>query len=91
MMNEQLSVKQVKDVVLGIADTVGKTKRGTIVVRRGFFYTNGMNSQKFADGVVAALAKSGITVTLVDSGEKWAAFRGGATVAQGSHFWAEFK
>lgn len=82
-----LTVKQVRDVAIG--STVGKTKRGTIIVRRGFFYTNGCTAEIFRDGVVRRLAANGIEVNVVDFGEIWKPFRGGATTAQGSHWYVE--
>ena len=81
-----LTVKQVRAVLEGYADTIGRNKDGHIVVRKGFFYTNGMSGEKFADGAVKRLAEAGIRARIVDTATIWKAFRGGATVAQGSHF-----
>ena len=81
-----LTVKQVRSVLEGYADTIGKNKDGHIVLRRGFFYTNGMSGEKFADSAMKRLAEAGIQTRLVDAGCIWKAFRGGASVAQGSHF-----
>lgn len=80
-------MKQIKAALETVADTVGRSK-GDIVVRRGFFYKMGQNSEKFAARVDAALEKAGVSERVVCHGTKDAAFRGGQTVAQGSHFWA---
>ena len=81
-----LTVKQVRSVLEGYADTIGQNKDGHIVLRRGFFYTNGMSGEKFADSAVRRLAAAGIQTRIVDTAVIWKAFRGGASVAQGSHF-----
>lgn len=83
-----LTVKQVRPVLEGYADTIGRNKDGNIVLRRGFFYTHGMNSSKFADACIKRLAGAGIATRVVQLDDVWKPFRGGATVAQGSHFLA---
>lgn len=80
-------MKQIRDALLTVADTVGKRK-GDVVVRKSFFYQMGKNPQKFAQEVNEALEKAGLPQRAVESGCKYATFRGGQTVAQGSHFWA---
>lgn len=81
-----LTVKQVRAVLEGHADSIGRNKDGHIVLRRGFFYTNGMSGEKFADSAMKRLAAAGIQARIVDTATIWKAFRGGASVAQGSHF-----
>ena len=81
-----LTVKQVRAVLEGYADSIGKNKDGYIVLRRGFFYTNGMSGEKFADSAVRRLARAGIQTRIVNTAVIRKAFRGGAGVAQGSHF-----
>ena len=81
-----LTVKQVRAVLEGHADSIGRNKDGHIVLRRGFFYTNGMSGEKFADSAMKHLAAAGIQTRIVDTATIWKAFRGGASVAQGSHF-----
>lgn len=80
-------MKHVRDALVTVVDTVGKSK-GELIVRRGFFYMMGQNSEKFAARVNAALEKAGVPQRVVRHGSKYATFRGGQTVAQGSHFWA---
>lgn len=79
-----VTIKEIRE--LGLGDSVGKNKAGNIVVRRGYFYRHGMDSAKYAERVLAAL---GDRAVLVDHGDVWRAFRGGASVANSSHFWVE--
>lgn len=79
-------MKHIRNALATVADTVGKSK-GEIVARRGFFYKMGMTSEKFAERVNVALEAAGVSERVQAHGEKWASFRGGQTVAQGSHFW----
>lgn len=84
-----MNISSIRNAVCGHADTVGKTKRGTFMIRRSFFYRNGMDSAQFAARILSTLTSKGMNVILVGSGEKWAAFSGGQSVAQGSHWWVE--
>ena len=84
------TVKSIKTALSGIADSVGRNKAGNFVVRRGYFYRNGMDSDKFADRVVQTLAAANITVRVVESRDNWRPFKGGGTVAQNSHWFVEF-
>lgn len=84
-----LTIKQVRAALANNADTVGKNKAGAIVVRRGFFYRNGMDSQKFAHLIDHKLREAGLSFKIVREGEHYAAFRGGASVAQQSHWYVE--
>lgn len=80
-------LKQIKENVF--ADSFGRNKAGNIVLRREFFYTHGKTSEDFASKVQAQLDSAGIAANVIDSGEQWAAFRGGASVAKSSHWWVE--
>ncbi|CAB4144040.1 hypothetical protein UFOVP466_18 [uncultured Caudovirales phage] len=63
------------------------TKRaGVFTYRRGFFYRNGVTSQDVVDMVKAAYPDA----VVVDSGEVWRAFKGGASTAKSSHCWVTF-
>lgn len=57
------------------------------IIRRGYFYTNGFDSGKLADKVNEAIKKSGLPLEVLDDGDHWAAFRGGDSLAKGSHWW----
>lgn len=80
-------MKHIREALMIVADTVGKSK-GDVVVRKGFFYMMGQSSEKFAAHVNAALEAAGLTERVVQHGAKYVNFRGGQTVSQGSHFWA---
>ena len=78
------TMKQVKEKLH--ADTYSK-KGDVFTVREGFFYRFG----KTSENLVAAVKRAFPEAIIVDSGEKWVAFRGGHTTAQGSHWWVQFK
>jgi hypothetical protein len=92
MNNEatKFSAKSIRAAV-GLVDSIGRNKAGHIIVRRGFFYTNGKGIEHFRAYVVGELEHAGIAAEVVDSGEHRAAFRGGASTAQGSHWWVALR
>lgn len=67
-----------------------RSKPGVFTFRYGFFYRMGMDDKKFGNKVVAELKKGGFNATILDTGEHWAAFKGGAKEfsSQDSFFWA---
>lgn len=71
-------------------DHVGRKKGGTFIVRRQFFYTHGFTAEKFEEQVRTALKAAGLTIRVVESYEHWTRFRGGASVANQSHWGCEF-
>lgn len=79
------SPKQIKELLSGV-DMVSKNKSGNYIARWTFFYTNGKTSEKYAEKVKSTLPG----VKVINSGEHWAPFRGGASIQQSSHFWVEF-
>jgi len=93
MSAKTMSMKKTARQVLAdlLPDTMGTNKRGSLVLRWSFFYTMGRTAQWYVKAVTELLTKHGIPHTIVDSGEVWKAFRGGASVAQGSHFFVEVK
>lgn len=84
-------VGKVREILLDSVDSVGKNKDGNIVVRRGYFYRNGQDSGTFAENIKSRLIEGNLNVALVGCSDNWKPFRGGAPVAQQSHFAAEFK
>jgi hypothetical protein len=79
-----MTLKQLREKLS--ADTYS-LKNGIFTVRRGFFYTGGRTSEDFAQAVSAALPSA----TIVEHGEVWKAFRGGASTAQQSHWFVKFQ
>jgi hypothetical protein len=90
MAKQPSLVSQVRKALEGRVDGIGQKKDGTIVVRRGYFYRNGMDSAKFATIVAKMIADAGLPVVMKEHGDHWASFRGGASLATSSHFWVEF-
>lgn len=80
-----------REILKSVGDSVGKSKDGDYVVRRSYFYRHGQDSQQHADRVSQALTKGGIKHSVVRHEDHYANFRGGASVAQGSHFAAHVK
>ena len=76
--------------VIGV-DTVGKNKLGNIVFRKSFFYRHNYNSNLFKERISKMLASINVPFEIIDAGEHWASFRGGASVAQQSHWYCEVK
>ena len=83
MTSTALTVKQVRDLIS--VDTLS-LKNGVFTARRGFFYTHGGSSEKLAARIQAALPQA----VILDQGEVWKAFRGGASVANQSHWFVKF-
>lgn len=90
-MAEKSLLSQVKLNFDAYADSVSKKKDGTIVLRRGYFYRNGMSAEKFAAGVEGLLKAADLPLTVKSFGDHYASFRGGASLATSSHFWVELK
>lgn len=59
---------------------------GVFTVRDSFFYTSGRTAQDLVNEVRAVFP----TAVVLDSGEVWKDFRGGAPVARQSHWWVKF-
>ena len=94
IQNLSESVKIVKNALEAngvYPDAIGKNKDGHIVVRDSFFYKSGRTSEGHAYKVKKALDAAGLAHSIVDRGEHNAPFRGGASVAQGSHFYTHVK
>jgi len=70
---------------------VSRKRNGNFLFRNGYFYTNGATENTFAIRIINALAANNIDCTVVDMYNHWAPFRGGAKVANQSHFGVEIK
>lgn len=60
--------------------------RGVFTLREGFFYTHGRTAGTLVRRVLAAFPKADV----LDSGEVWKAFNGGAPLAKSSHWFVKF-
>jgi hypothetical protein len=79
-----MKLQQMREALM--VDQVARQKDGTYLARKGYFYHHGQTSEKLAERVAAALPG----VTVLDHGDHFAAFRGGAPLAKSSHFWVRF-
>lgn len=80
---------EVKDMLsVGDAHFDQVTKRGTTyTARRGYYYRHGQTAQGFVNKVLDAIPG----VKIIDSGDIWKPFKGGASLAQQSHFYVTFE
>lgn len=60
--------------------------RGVFTYRRGFYYRLGLSAARCRDALVRKLPGA----IILDYGEHYAPFRGGAGVAENSHFYVKF-
>ena len=88
-MTKPITAGQIKKILDAMADTVGKRRDGSFVIRRGFFYRHGVDADAYRIAVTKRLNESGINYSLKDWGEKWTTFRGGASVNAQSHWFVE--
>lgn len=73
-------------------DVIGSTKDGCVIFRWGFFYRHGNDSSQFAAKVINLLNSHNITnCKVVDDGEVWKSFRGGASTSNQSHWYVKIK
>lgn len=80
-------IKQIRDKIH--ADQISRRRDGTVILRKGFFYKAGGTADLFADRIRAALTGHNIAGKVVNYGEIWRPFRGGATLANQSHWYVE--
>jgi len=78
-----VTMKQVKQDVM--ADSYS-SKQGVFTLRRGFFYTRGRTPEQFKDEILEAYPAA----IIIDCGEVWKPFAGGASVANSSHWFVQF-
>jgi hypothetical protein len=69
-----------------IGNHVSKSK-GIFTVRKGYFYRNGYTSEMLEEKVRKAFPEAIILAT----GDKWKPFRGGASLANQSHWYVKFE
>lgn len=68
-----------------IFDKVSKTKEGTFKIRRDYFYTHGMDEDKWGREVIAQLKKAGIEARVVKTRDEY------KTWPKSSYFMAEVR
>jgi hypothetical protein len=62
-------------------------KNDVYTIRRGYYLRNGFDAEMLADKVRRAFP----SVIILETGEVWKAFLGGASVAQQSHWFVKFR
>ena len=84
------AVSRVKRALGSLADSVGRKRDGSIVIRRGFYYRHGQDAESYRIAVCRCLNKQeGMPYSLKDYGEHWTSFRGGASIDRQSHWFVE--
>jgi hypothetical protein len=78
-----MKLQQIKDAIHASSLSV---KHGVYTARWGFFYTHGCTATAKAMRVTTALPQA----LVIDSGEVWKSFNGGAPVAAQSHWFVKF-
>jgi hypothetical protein len=87
MNEEEPTGKEIRKALLGHFDSVTKKlSNHNWIARRGFYYRHGNTTEKYIEIVKKAFPNA----VIVDSGEVWKAFRGGASLANQSHWYVEF-
>ena len=84
---KQLTAKALSEMIS--SDSLTKSQ-GVFVARRGFFYTKGYTAQDFSAYVTSILRQNGIEINVEEAGEVWKPFKGGASLAQQSHWYVRF-
>jgi len=82
-------MKTIRNALGGYPDSISRKRNGNILIRRGYFYKNGVTAESLRNYVENRLKETGIKYSVVDYGEVWKPFKGGATIANSSHWWVE--
>lgn len=78
-----MTIKEIKENIL--ADEVTYSK-GVFTARTGFFYTHGRTVQDLIDKVKEIVPEANV----IDQGEVWKNFNGGASLRASSHWFVKF-
>jgi len=68
------------------AEMVSKKRNGNYIARWTYFYRMGKDSDTYKERVQKRLPSA----VVVDCGDHYANFNGGASIQNSSHFWVEF-
>lgn len=80
-----MKTSAIKDKMIGVCDTVSR-KGNTVTIRQGYFYGMSKSGEHLANAAKRLIPG----ITNIEYGNKWKSFRGGDSVAQGSHYWCRF-
>ena len=77
------------DGVIHSADQISRDKEGNFIFRKSFYYRHGISPDSYAHSIGAQLTDAGFDYEILDKGEHYAGFRGGASIKQSSHWWVK--
>lgn len=83
-------IQTIRNNVTGV-DQLSRDSEGNLVFRKGFYYTFGDSADTFADRISNKLNELNIPHTIIDRGQVWKPFKGGATIKNQSHWWVKVK
>ncbi len=63
---------------------------GVFTLRCPYFWRQVGDHPKILQHTDVTLTRAGLKYKILDSGDRFVAFRGGQTVKEGSHFWVKF-
>ena len=72
-------------------DSFGTNKQGETTLRWEYFYRHGRSAESYATSVQKIIDAHSLNLMIIDSGDHWAAFRGGASTRNSSHFYVTVK
>jgi hypothetical protein len=78
--------KQLADTI-SFDDLQHNKKEGTWTFRRGFFYRSGYTAEKYKENIAGQLQMTNLPFTVIECGEVWKAFKGGASTRAQSHWY----
>lgn len=87
---KKVKLKDLKEKCAGF-DMVSSNRWGHIVFRKAFFYRNGNNAEKIAAVLEENLKALGLQYEIIEKGEHWYPFKGGAHISKQSHWFVEVK
>ena len=88
--SDKTAFQKARSILESNFNTVSR-KGDNLLVRKGYFYTNGYDEEKLANKILALLSTAGIKASVVNKGSVWKPFKGGASVAAQSHWWVELR
>jgi hypothetical protein len=88
---QRAATRAIRNALGTHVDSCASKQNGNVIVRRTFFYRHGVDAAMFRDHVVGCLTKADVKATVIDFGEHWAPFNGGARISRDSHWWVELK
>jgi len=65
--------------------------KGNFIARQGFYYTHGKTADDFLDDIIMQLKHLDISFHIIDHGEIWKPFKGGASLKNQSHWFVKFE